>query len=404
MTRDEIERFLQITNVQAFLRVIREGESDQTDAAYRRISGGGHFQAPPWVHPYDGVPTTQGGKACGAYQHLGTTWARQRERNGFEDFSPHNQDLAAVDLINGRQALADVVAGRFEHAVAKCRPEWTSLPGAAESHWTMEKAIAVFKHYGGGIAQAEGIDIQEASMDAQQQQQIGAAVTGIATAINPLAGLFVGLASTLIQGFSAIGQKKVADAATRVTGDAAFGQQIGQQVGQIGQQLSQTIVGAAQQVTGKSDPIEAVAEAKKSPEAIQKIEQITVGDIDKLMPLYDRINEYELKARAADIVSMDAAAARGRADAFDLAPMLAGCAVGLVGLILIALFVLMGIQAYDSADHEPSTAMLTLAGPLLGTVFTAAFAAVYGYRFGSSRSSSAKDAALADVAKIGASK
>jgi hypothetical protein len=40
-----------------------------------------------------------------------------------------------------------------------------------------------------------------------------------------------------------------------------------------------------------------------------------------------------------------------------------------------------------------------MASSLFGIVFSTAFGAIYGYRFGSSRSSSAKDVVLGDIAK-----
>lgn len=141
--------------VAAFLRVIRQGESGQGDDAYTVINGGTHF-APDqagWAHPFHGIPTTQGARASGAYQFLGTTWARLVEKYGFPDFSPPWQDAGAVALIDGRGALDDVRAGRLEAAIAKLRQEWTSLPGAAENsgRYTMADAWAVFRKYGGGV-------------------------------------------------------------------------------------------------------------------------------------------------------------------------------------------------------------------------------------------------------------
>lgn len=143
-----------ITNVQAMSRVVREKESRQTDDAFTLINGGTHFSAPPWRHPWHGIPTTQGARASGAFQHLGTTWASLAQRYGIPDFSPPNQEAGFVGGLIDRGALEDVIAGRFEEAVAKLRKEWTSLPGAAESRgdWTMEKAKQVFLKYGGAVA------------------------------------------------------------------------------------------------------------------------------------------------------------------------------------------------------------------------------------------------------------
>ena len=53
---------LKNTNVQAFLRVIRAGESSQDDSAYTVINGGSHFTDFS-KHPWDGITTTLGAKA-----------------------------------------------------------------------------------------------------------------------------------------------------------------------------------------------------------------------------------------------------------------------------------------------------------------------------------------------------
>jgi muramidase (phage lysozyme) len=139
-------------NVKAFLRVIREGESGQDDSAYTIINGGGHFTAPPWRHPYHGIPTTQGGKAAGAPQFLGTTWARVDEALGFGgDFSPINQDLGAVYLIEGRGALPAVMEGDLVFACSKLAQEWVSLPELG-----LERVQRVFMQYGGKLTAQNG--------------------------------------------------------------------------------------------------------------------------------------------------------------------------------------------------------------------------------------------------------
>ena len=117
---------LKNTNVQAFLRVIRAGESSQDESAYTVINGGSHFTDFS-KHPWDGISTTLGAKACGAYQFLGTTWAHVREKYDLPDFSPNSQDLGAVALIEGRGALDDVVSGDIRTAIHKLSTEWVSL-------------------------------------------------------------------------------------------------------------------------------------------------------------------------------------------------------------------------------------------------------------------------------------
>ena len=155
MTRDELRAALQNGNVQAFLAVIRAGETSENDAAYTMQFGGGHFVAPPWVHPHQanhaaGLTST----AAGAYQFLSKTWDALVEQYGFEDFSPECQDEACVALIAGRHALDDVIAGRVTDAVQKCNKEWASLPGSpyGQPTRTFTAALETFENSGGIVA------------------------------------------------------------------------------------------------------------------------------------------------------------------------------------------------------------------------------------------------------------
>ncbi len=152
-------------NVGAVLRVLREGESRQSDDAYTLINGGAHFASFD-AHPFGELPTTRGGRASGAYQFLPTTWADLRRRYpwALPDFSPPSQDAGAVLLIHDRGALDDVMAGRIEAAISKLRPTWTSLPGASENsgRYTMARALGVYRQYGGRLA-ADQSDTQPAA-------------------------------------------------------------------------------------------------------------------------------------------------------------------------------------------------------------------------------------------------
>ncbi len=152
MTLANLRALLARNNVSAFLHVIREKESGQDSNAYTILNGGTHFTG--WAaHPYAGQRTPPA-KAAGAYQFIASTWAEVSNLYRLPDFTPESQDLGAVGRIIYRNALDDVLGGRFADAVAKCRNEWTSLPGAAESHatWTLAKAQALYLQYGGHLA------------------------------------------------------------------------------------------------------------------------------------------------------------------------------------------------------------------------------------------------------------
>lgn len=155
MTRDDFHAALQHQNVAAFLRLIRAGETNQTQDAYREMFGGVLFAAPPWQHPHRLITVGHvTSTAAGAYQFLAATWDWLAAQFHFEDFSPPNQDLGAIALVAERQALDDVIAGRIGDAVQKCRKEWASLPGAGygQPERTVEQALATYRNYAGELA------------------------------------------------------------------------------------------------------------------------------------------------------------------------------------------------------------------------------------------------------------
>ncbi|NDP58022.1 MAG: glycoside hydrolase family 104 protein [Oxalobacteraceae bacterium] len=121
-------------NVCAFLDMlaVSEGTQGRGDDGYNVIVGGtlfngyaAHPQKAVWLPRYNVYST-----AAGRYQFLKKTWSNLQGMLHLSDFSPLAQDLAAVELIRGRGALADVKLGRFAVALKKCAKEWASLPGA----------------------------------------------------------------------------------------------------------------------------------------------------------------------------------------------------------------------------------------------------------------------------------
>lgn len=161
MTIERLRRYTDNANVRAFLRVIRACEGTEDDDGYRRMFGGALFDS--WAdHPRQAqtFKLSKGGTltstAAGAYQFLARTWDGLVRRYGFEDFTPENQDLAAVALIDGRGALMDLVRGDLDAAVAKCAKEWASLPGSpyGQPVKTMEFVRTVYAAHGGQFSPA----------------------------------------------------------------------------------------------------------------------------------------------------------------------------------------------------------------------------------------------------------
>lgn len=146
LSREQIVVLMGNANIKAMQHVIREGETDQTDRAYYRVNG-----KPDLIslerHPYDGVTTTLGGRASGAYQDLGTTWAgiRKRYPEDCKDFSQYAQDFGSVVGMNDRGALQSVLDGDLVAAIELLKEEWISLKGLGQ------RAFNVFQQYGGSL-------------------------------------------------------------------------------------------------------------------------------------------------------------------------------------------------------------------------------------------------------------
>jgi muramidase (phage lysozyme) len=144
-------------NMQAFLSLIRQGEGTAGANGYRTLVGGGLFSGYE-DHPRQKVYIPSIGEystAAGAYQILERTWDWVKLAAGLPDFSPASQDLAAIQLIRRRGALADVLAGNLRGALEKCSWEWASLPPwryAKQGTLTTDRAQALFAQFGGTSA------------------------------------------------------------------------------------------------------------------------------------------------------------------------------------------------------------------------------------------------------------
>lgn len=141
-------------NRAAFLAMIRKSEGTAGPNGYRTFYGGSLFsdlsKHPNTPHTAAGITST----AAGAYQFLFRTWEECRRALSLPDFGPESQDAAAVFLIKRRGALPDVDAGNFAAAVAACRKEWASLPGAGygQHENTLASLQAVYVAAGGMLA------------------------------------------------------------------------------------------------------------------------------------------------------------------------------------------------------------------------------------------------------------
>lgn len=92
--------------------------------------------------------------ASGRYQFMLRDYAHYRDQLKLPDFGPLSQDRWAIQLIKERRAIPDILTGRFDEAVSKCRNIWASLPGAGygQPEHKIEPLLAAYQRAGGTLA------------------------------------------------------------------------------------------------------------------------------------------------------------------------------------------------------------------------------------------------------------
>ncbi|HCQ9935380.1 TPA: hypothetical protein OMR11_002731 [Acinetobacter baumannii] len=132
-TRENFEKLLGSPNVQKMLDLIANAEGVQH--GYNTLFGNERFDDLS-RHPNISKEFTQtDGKknrtnAAGRYQFMKDTWDDVSKQLGLKDFSPRNQDIAAVALLARNGALPSVLKGDLKTAVQKSGGTWASLPSS----------------------------------------------------------------------------------------------------------------------------------------------------------------------------------------------------------------------------------------------------------------------------------
>lgn len=129
--RAENEEYLKDTNVKAFLAAIAKAEGGDYHAKYGYGWAKG-FQTGKWTftdestHPGAGF----GGSttASGLYQITIATWREYGGKMELTDFSPHTQDLIAVDMLRTLGVIDKIKAGDIPAAMPKAATRWAALP------------------------------------------------------------------------------------------------------------------------------------------------------------------------------------------------------------------------------------------------------------------------------------
>jgi RHS repeat-associated protein len=99
------------------------------------------------THP--GKNLANGRSAAGAYQFMPTTWSSLAQKNGYTDFSPINQDNAAVKNMTPASYNA-ALSGNMSSFKTTTSGRWTSL-----NSWSAGKLQTVFQQYRGNELQGK---------------------------------------------------------------------------------------------------------------------------------------------------------------------------------------------------------------------------------------------------------
>lgn len=157
--KQRAEAALQHPQVQRFLDFLSWSEATQehnyhTNFGGSRLEDLSHHPNKILGRTKDGVTT-----ATGRYQITGTTWKGIQKNYGIgiEDFSPHNQDLAAVSLIIEKGALDDIIKGDMQTVFKKLNNTWVSLPGykGNQKSRSMQEAMAKWTEINGQAPQSQ---------------------------------------------------------------------------------------------------------------------------------------------------------------------------------------------------------------------------------------------------------
>ena len=330
------------SNLSAFLRVIREGESSQDDAAYRMLYGGDLFDSFA-AHP--NVLVTAAGytsTAAGAYQFLNRTWKGLANKFGYTDFSPGTQDAGAIQLIRGRGAYNDVVAGRFETAIRKCNKEWASLPGSPYGQRTLELARCkkVYEKYGGSYESTGEMETVEAKEKPMGSIFLDAALGVLSSKIPEIGKLF--------------GGSQVAERNTKA---------------------AEIVVSIAKEAVGAKNEQELIDDIKASPEALKAVEQA--------------IQHRWFEIQEAGGGGMAGAAQRSLMLQESPAPLYKNGAF-IITMLLMPLVYITVYAVYWGADMPPDLKTMTVTA-----IVTGVLAGIMGYWMGTSFGSGRKTDMLA---------
>ena len=117
--------------------------------------------------------------AAGRYQFLKDTWDEVARQYGLKDFSPRNQDIAALALMVQNGSLPYVLKGDFQTAVKKSGGTWASLPSSPYAQ--PKRSWSELGLGGGPVSQApqsQGLTVQELTAKYGKPKQVDSSIFG----------------------------------------------------------------------------------------------------------------------------------------------------------------------------------------------------------------------------------
>lgn len=188
----QAEQALSVPRVRAFLDTIGRSEG----ATYNTLVGGGKFSDFSH-HPLNkpGIKTVYGySTASGKYQYLRATWNGVATALGLKDFTPHSQDLGAVELLRQRKALPFLLdsnlsdADAFQKASYAARNEWASLPASqlGQHRQNYNTLLSYFQKALGSVEQATGAAVEVVRKNPGTSAGIGVGTIALAVVVGLL--------------------------------------------------------------------------------------------------------------------------------------------------------------------------------------------------------------------------
>lgn len=200
----------------------------------------------------------------------------------------------------------------------------------------------------------------------------------------PIPAILTTLGASLIDVFAPLAKEKITKELGRHTSNP-----------EVADQVATAIIDTAKTVTGKTDAIDAVAEVRKDPTLIAQVEQSALDKLQEMAPFLEKLAAMERQEYLDEEASRDAAAKRAVIEPWDMTRTLVLGALGMIATLMIFIGAVAVIQAYKG-DIKPEV-WAQIAG-LVGFI-TGVGVTVYTYRFGTSRSSAAKDLLIESIAK-----